>query len=445
LEYKWFAYRSSLETTVLRRFTEYCVPPILVDNMTAEARAWQFVNQILEECAKVQARTVAVPMQPFPKHVLYSTTLKLLKMQDTLLASNVNGTVTIGYHYTSTESLNHIQTKGFLTKVERQQHDIKLGKSNGSAYGDGIYTANNPFAFCDYGAVCVICVRLPGRVKRVAEGAPKSDPAIHTFTGTKLPSFVTSGHFGREVVLQFSSQIIPVLHFEHRFVITAREKPAKTLRTDARWRDVQTGAIMDEYITTLINIINSTLNCSQFGRRNKLCLILRCLLPSAKKPRHTRRPVVDHTPVQVPTDDDSAPTPSTCQTIQYDAPPLHSNCTCNLQSTIKTFSAHPSECTHCIVCRSLFYPLEQRATVIDCGHTFHQHCIQKSMLNSTKCPICCRFVQGTMPLSGTMSVTVHHTSRFGPKDGLQMNGLPIQNTLWRCNKDLGISSALDCP
>ena len=75
----------------------------------------------------------------------------------------------LGYHYTTHENLARIRTVGLLSKTERASHDIHEVKFNGSAFGDGIYAASNPYAFRNqrYGNVGVLVVRLHGRRQRV--------------------------------------------------------------------------------------------------------------------------------------------------------------------------------------------------------------------------------------------------------------------------------------
>jgi hypothetical protein len=64
--------------------------------MTPEGRAWQFVNELLVEFEKFQARNVSVPIQPVAKDDLYFMTLNLLKKQDVFFASNFDAAVDIG-------------------------------------------------------------------------------------------------------------------------------------------------------------------------------------------------------------------------------------------------------------------------------------------------------------------------------------------------------------
>jgi hypothetical protein len=215
--------------------------------MTAKDRASQFVNQILEEFANIKVQNAAVPIQAFEKKELCSMTLKLLERQASFLASNVDSTVDIGYHYTFSTYLKQIRTHGLLTEIERKQRGIMIG--GGGIFGDGIYTADNPFAFSNYGSdICLICVRLRGTVKCVTQGRLTKDAAIHCVIGNKmlsLPSDSSKTHYANEVVLQSSSQIIPVLQVAKE-VITKMGIPPY-----ANWQDAQITSIMNKYIAAL--------------------------------------------------------------------------------------------------------------------------------------------------------------------------------------------------
>jgi hypothetical protein len=69
----------------------------------------------------------------------------------------------------------------------------------------------------------------------------------------------TVPHYADEVVLQSSSQIIPLLQFEQEQVITdfgPLDQLPPFFCENAHWRDSVTQIVMEEYIATLHNIIN---------------------------------------------------------------------------------------------------------------------------------------------------------------------------------------------
>jgi hypothetical protein len=79
---------------------------------------------------------------------------KLFQLQETFGERGVDTTVDIGYHYTQEVHYEKIRENGLMTKSEREQ--CKIGShTNGQVFGEGIYTANNMFAFRSYGEVYV--------------------------------------------------------------------------------------------------------------------------------------------------------------------------------------------------------------------------------------------------------------------------------------------------
>lgn len=79
---------------------------------------------------------------------------KLFQLQETFKTRQIDTTVDIGYHYTGENHYKQITENGLMTKSEREQHG-KGSHTNGQVYGEGIYTANNPFGFRNFGAVYV--------------------------------------------------------------------------------------------------------------------------------------------------------------------------------------------------------------------------------------------------------------------------------------------------
>ena len=71
-------------------------------------------------------------------------------------------TIDVAFHWTRLENLSSIQEGGLLTKTERDESGINA-HHNGSSWGDGVYTASNPFTFYGhYGDVCLMVARMEG-------------------------------------------------------------------------------------------------------------------------------------------------------------------------------------------------------------------------------------------------------------------------------------------
>ena len=116
---------------------------------------------------------------------------RMLAKQDEFKAAGMDTAVDIGYHYTKDENLERIRTDGLLSKQERSDRSID-SKHNGSAYGDGIYTCNDPMTYRgSYGPVCLLVARLKGATASVISNA--------TYT------------VGSLVVLRSAAQCVPLL------------------------------------------------------------------------------------------------------------------------------------------------------------------------------------------------------------------------------------------
>ena len=109
--------------------------------------------------------------------------------------------------------MEHIKTGGLMTRKERDSQQITVARNNGSFFGDGVYTGNNPIAFTRYGTVGLLVARLKGRSRRIPHKrlifhqlAP--DRTFDTVIGNK-----SSNRSHDEVVLADSSQCLPIVKF----------------------------------------------------------------------------------------------------------------------------------------------------------------------------------------------------------------------------------------
>ncbi|KAL7561648.1 hypothetical protein ACA910_018539 [Epithemia clementina (nom. ined.)] len=132
--------------------------------------------------------------------------------------------VDIGFHWTQPNNLSRIQTDGLLTKAERDARNI-AANFNGSALGDGIYTASDPYSFCGthYGPICIVVARLKGititptRPKYIAVGGVQGN-ATTTSTGSSTGSVGDTVVSGTVNVLKTSAQCIPLLYFSDTWI-----------------------------------------------------------------------------------------------------------------------------------------------------------------------------------------------------------------------------------
>ena len=116
--------------------------------------------------------------------------------------------VDYGIHYTKEANLSRIHTDGLLTKEEQIDRGIQ-SMINGSAYGLGVYTADNPGTFYGqhYGMTGLVVLRLKGVVG--TNGG--SNRNIHSTVDRPQPG-------NNMVVLKRSPQWAPVRQFDGRMI-----------------------------------------------------------------------------------------------------------------------------------------------------------------------------------------------------------------------------------
>ncbi|KAL7572665.1 hypothetical protein ACA910_010409 [Epithemia clementina (nom. ined.)] len=175
-------------------------------SLSPVGRAWKLVERVV----KLQQEFVSATTGKFSfKAVAVDD---MVPMAETLIATQEqyqnNGTpdqVDIGYHWTLSANLARIQTDGLLTKHERTLRNIQAPQ-NGSAMGDGIYTASDPYSFCGdrFGPICILVARLKGNVHE----------SHHADEGGGSNTLVN----GPTNVLKTSGQCIPLLYFESELI-----------------------------------------------------------------------------------------------------------------------------------------------------------------------------------------------------------------------------------
>jgi len=136
---------------------------------------------------------------------------QLLLAQDQMRSLGKNATIDIGYHYTAEANLPKIREQGLLTKAERDGRGI-FSKYNGSCYGDGVYSGNNPFAYRNrrLGHICLLIARLRGNEAQFLGRGQTWNLDYDT-------RLVSNG-FHQMVVLRTSRQCIPLLGFDESLV-----------------------------------------------------------------------------------------------------------------------------------------------------------------------------------------------------------------------------------
>jgi hypothetical protein len=152
---------------------------------------------------------------------------RLLVKQEEFKAKGIPSEVDIGYHYTGEASMDDIQTNGLMTREDRIKNKIHVA-SKGAIFGDGIYTANNPTSFMKYGRVGLIVARLQGKPVRVPGSLRKN----HRTSGNTIIGDKSAKSRWRwpksdslhEIVLQSSSQCLPLVRYDRKALRKNRQK-----------------------------------------------------------------------------------------------------------------------------------------------------------------------------------------------------------------------------
>lgn len=200
-----------------------------------DGRAWLFVNQVLELHKNLS------PSAPGPTTVSVDDMVFLGKnflqcVQD-FESNGWPARVTLNYHYTSSAAMDKIKQDGLMTHAERRQ-TYSSTNSHGAVFGDGIYTANNPFAFRHFGDTGLLVAVVLGNAARVSTGAAyRGDPKagltgiVNTVIGNKGLSNLNgniseASQYTDEYVLQESKQCLPLMKFITSSVSTQAGKDA---------------------------------------------------------------------------------------------------------------------------------------------------------------------------------------------------------------------------
>ncbi len=172
-------------------------------------------------------------LSPVAKDDLVFFAERLLSKQHEFKEKGIPFEVDIGYHYTSEESMKHIQANGLMTRKDRIKNNIQV-QSKGAVFGDGVYTANNPTSFMKFGRIGLIVARLQGKPVRMAQqlcskGRRSANTIIGDKTAKSLWRWPKSDEM-HEIVLQHSSQCLPLIRYDRK---SLRGHPVAGWKPDA--------------------------------------------------------------------------------------------------------------------------------------------------------------------------------------------------------------------
>ena len=137
---------------------------------TNTGRALSFVQGVIDMVEKFNTDSSSGGLiQPVAKDDMVCLTERLLETQETFINEGRPYKIDLGFHYTKEGSLAQIKTDGLLTKKEINERQIETGSNSnvgllysqryasqraiGGYFGNGVYTANNPFVFQQFGNI----------------------------------------------------------------------------------------------------------------------------------------------------------------------------------------------------------------------------------------------------------------------------------------------------
>eukprot|EP00957_Ditylum_brightwellii_P032381 2453627-Ditylum_brightwellii.AAC.1 len=177
-------------------------------------QAWLFTEQVLQLHTKLLLQhKKSDEIAPVAIDDMVYTCEKILQCQETFRKLNHPTHVTVAYHYTHRQSMDKIQQHGLLSKNERNDIMVRENKFHGEAFGNGIYTANNPLAFKSFGEVGLLVATLRGKIEKVSGRFDGGD--ANTVIGNKEERLRGGSiPYHDEIVLRQSSQCLPLIQYK---------------------------------------------------------------------------------------------------------------------------------------------------------------------------------------------------------------------------------------
>lgn len=271
--------------------------------------------------------------------------------------------VDIGYHYTQRSNMLRIRADGLMTKGEREESQIR-STFNGATFGDGIYTACNPFAYYEFagGETGLFVLRLKGRTEQ-HETSIELDQA-DTVLGRSGTDMVT--------VLRSSAQCVALVQFASGVVSVNNDTAVGN-------------KMVYKYHRMLQELVDIHFNDQRKYQVEEL-------VPSKVS-------------LRVAATSASAASLASARIISYKAP---ESLTCSSRErVVQEIPASAASTKECTIC---WDGLQEGDALIaqlnTCCHEFHVACILASLEHSCKCPVCrkpTREPTGQMP-SGFMAI-----------------------------------------
>lgn len=316
---------------------------------TISGRATMFVQAVLELANQFEATlpaNVQANLRAVNRDDMVYFAERLLKTQEKLKTQNRDTSVDVGYHYTkSEECMTRIRVDGLMTRTERDAAGIPR-VFNGAAFGEGIYTGNNPTSYSSYGPIGVVVARLKGTTTtNTGTSSDQADTVIGKI-----------GAVDEIVVLRNSRCCLPLIEYDTSLAGTYPNILASLEQE------------LQELISTYLRIV-PTVDSDQGTAKSSF--------PSVKIAAFN---LPDNLTYTAPSMLDTDPMPATT-----------------------SVGSSPDECPICLA------SLSQSVVALNfCGHKFHRECLlQSTRAGQRSCAICRKLYQEPQGLcpSGTLVVS----------------------------------------
>ena len=307
--------------------------------------------------------------------------------------------VDVGFHYTRSEYCDSIARRGLLTEKERA--NLHINTHNGSTYGDGIYSVNDPYCSHSYiksNAAGILLLRLQGRVGSCfANDKQKQEKAKVLQECSEIDTIRVLGyHFHDTVLLKKSSYCLALMQYPANMVV--KEKDDGVGNQILFYYQLRLQELVDQVFngvkrTCIPQPLPSDASCTNW------VFVGRLIQRFVKE--HFSSPPVSEAPVQL------------VFRTTYKAPSAICNGPDEVSKLILSKPYGMSKKENCCVCLGTCSYAEaiDLVVLVCCGHEFHRTCLQEALQHAKKCPLCRIPVgvpRGTMP-SGAMHV-FHSTS-----------------------------------